>query len=395
MSRLIAVAMTCWVVLTAPAVPKLEAWFHMDKDNYMVGEPIYLTFKMTNTTDYPVEVEYSCLVYRIEVWRGMTPPTHPSCITAAGAGCSMAMIPLRPGASHTDRILLNQQHDFSKPGTYCVTATRYLNHSMKVSDQFELVIEPSEEDRLKLILQPYVADLESTRPDHRDEDIRVITSVAPPFLEKTIVGMLDSNYWNSAMAGLRRLNTERARSIIAGVATQQYGYRSVNKRDDPDGVDDARNLAIGYLGEMGDRCYLSLILDRASSAKPNSKTRRAATYAAATLGGADSLPFLLKLLQGQNRDDQILAARALPATASRAAVAVLIDLLRERDELLSGAALAGLISLTHRSPARDLNHKYLEAPAAQYPAWLRWWTRHAESAPIYSPKECGEVEPLE
>lgn len=50
--------------------------------------------------------------------------------------------------------------------------------------------------------------------------------------------------------------------------------------------------------------------------------------------------------------------------------------------------------MTHRSPFAD-GRFYNEVPSSQYARWAGWWSVHGGSAPVYGPRQCGEIEVLQ
>lgn|SRR6266436_3455321 len=87
------------------------------------------------------------------------------------------------------------------------------------------------------------------------------------------------------------------------------------------------------------------------------------------------------------------AVSALGYTGSRAAVLVLLGLLRSPDPDLGGYAVSALRQQTHRSAVDEL---WSENSQSQYSKWVEWWYREGISAHIYIYKatECGEIKLL-
>jgi HEAT repeat protein len=84
------------------------------------------------------------------------------------------------------------------------------------------------------------------------------------------------------------------------------------------------------------------------------------------------------------------AISALGYTGSRAAVPILLGLLRSPDPDLGGYAVSALRQLTHRSAVGEL---WSENSQSQYSKWVEWWNRDGISAPIYKATECGKLLP--
>lgn len=226
-------------------------------------------------------------------------------------------------------------------------------------------------------------DLQSNDVQRRIEAGQVIANLAPPFLEQTILRMLDSpqlRYF--AIRGLHNLGTPAAHQAFVDFVKQSGPVQSVGEYQD----------AIRYLGDIGDRNDLAVLLGVAHANPPDSYNRDLAMESAGRVGGDDAVPLLAGELKHQSIDVRQSAVRALYSTGSRAAVPVLMELLRSPDERVSGTAAFGLQVLTHYS-ATEPNSGI--KPAATYAKWTQWWNTHRESATIFKYDECGDVVPLE
>ena len=307
-----------------------------------------------------------------------------------GGSCASGAGSLGSGQTKTESILLNYQHDFSKPGTYEITATRELPYATADQDvrpngpmfyttaRLKFEIDRGDEATLEAILKPYVADL-TAKDDHRNTEAHiVIGSVAPLFLEDNVLAMLNSETTRGfAVTTLGKINTTRSRRALAGVAS---------------GDSEWKGSAIQELGAMGDPTYYPLVLRAAQNSKPGSGMRQTAIRAAAELGHDQVIPFLLTLLQSSEKWDRINAVQGMYESGSRLAVAPLIDLLRDYDDFIARMAAGVLVTLTHRTPVSS--GPYEKNAPAQYEVWRRWWSKYGETAPIYGPKDCGEIEQL-
>lgn len=246
----------------------------------------------------------------------------------------------------------------------------------------EIVIEPPQESLLKTEFQKYVQELRSGESRQKLEAAQVIANLAPPFLEETIIHMLDSERWSYlGIRGLRNLGTPSAhRALVAFV-----------KNSEPTPLFGAYQEAIRYIGEAGDRNDLDMLLEVAHSNLPESSSRELAIEAAGEAGGDDAVPLLARETKNASIDTRQAAVRALYFSGSRKAVPVLIELLRSPEERVSGTAEFGLQVLTHRFPA-GINAK--ENPASAYPKWIQWWNTHRDTATIFKYDECGESLPF-
>ncbi len=370
--------------LTSTASGQLESRLYLDKHEYQVGEPVYLGFDLTNNGTEPMQVitgnSYSfCGGYQIEI--SSDPSADLSSCSTLGFGwsCASGAWAIAPGETRHDKVLLNFEHDLSKAGIYSVRASRTLNYGSAAADLADL----SSGVQLKtesLFHRPYVADLHSKDEESQHEAARVIGTLAPPFLEDTILSMLDSAVTHLfALTGLRHLNTSRAREALARIVQGTSGYSY------------AKEQAIKYLSEMEDKKYFPLLLDEAKKQEANQA--RDYVLAAAQLGGEDAMPYVATLVSSSDAFSRANGVMALPLTGSRRAVPVLIDLLLSPDVDLARLASIGLIRLSHRSPF-ETGQWFSNSPSNEYANWIGWWRLRVDDAPIYGPNQCGKIEPL-
>ena len=106
-----------------------------------------------------------------------------------------------------------------------------------------------------------------------------------------------------------------------------------------------------------------------------------------------ALPYVVSLLNDADPFAHGNGVQALPETGSRQAVRILIELLRSRNVGAGKVASVGLIRLTHRSLLAT-GKWFSDAPSNDYAAWIRWWMREGDQAPVYGPNQCGRIDPL-
>lgn len=393
------IALLFGLILTSSTSAQLQGRLYLDKESYLVGEPVYLYFDLTNQGAEPLEIiignSYSlCGGYQIEV--SSDPSTEfSSCSPVGFAGsCAAGGRIIAPGETYRDKVLLNYEHSLTKPQTYDIRASRTLHYGfpgaalesrnfgvqIKAEALFHIRIGDASDESLAPIFQPYLADLNSKDSERQSEAARVIGSLAPSFLEATILSMLDSPVTRPfAIMGLRHLNTPRSREALASIVQTTSGYSY------------EKDQAIKYLSEMGDRTYFPLLLGEAMRHEPNQA--RDYVLAAAELGGEEAMPYVVSLVISPDPFSRANGVMALPLTDSRTAVPILIDLLRNQDIDLERLASIGLIRLTHLSPLGE-NRWFSDKPADDNPEWWNWWLSNGASAPIYGPSQCGKVESL-
>jgi len=384
------------LLLASTASAQLERRLYLEKDKYVVGEPIYLHFELTNNNTEPMQVmtgsRYSfCDGYQVQVSPDLS--AHSSCVSGGVGSCLGGTTIIKPGETWKDELLLNYEHDLSKAGMYDISASRTLRYDrpdvrmsansgieVKSEGLFHIRLEEGSAESLAAIFEPYVADLNAKDEERMREAARAIGSLAPRFLEDTILSMMDSPATRQfAVIGLRHLNTDRAREALAKFvkSTSYYSYD--------------REQAIKDLSEMGDKKYFPLLLDEAKNHEPNEA--RDYALAAARIGGEDAMPYVASLLSSPNPFTRANGVMALPETGSRRAVPILIELLRNSEMAVARLASIGLVRLTHRNPLTD-NRWYSDDPANEYQVWADWWMARGADAAIYGSGECDDIEPL-
>jgi hypothetical protein len=264
--------------LSLPAIAsQLDGHFYLSKKTYSAGEPIYLIFELDNKGADPIMIATAdplsfCGGYEIEL-PGVRSQESTGCYGGRAGSCTTSDEILLPGERHTDRIMLNQSYDLRQPGRYSLDVTHelpygpadgelsMLNEGTHVSfdAKLEIVIESSSDDKLKPEFQKYLQNLQSTDVRVRIEAAQVIADLAPPFLEGTILQMLNSpqlRYF--AIRGLRNLGTPSARQALASFVKNSQPIPTSGEYQD----------AIRYLGEIGDRSDLPVLVGVVYSSLP-------------------------------------------------------------------------------------------------------------------------------
>jgi len=239
----------------------------------------------------------------------------------------------------------------------------------------------SEKSKLVLHLsqQGFVVQLrpDGERPVLRDHRrVRRISVIVEGQLEDVLLAFADNpEFREFAPLAFHRLNTQRSMKALANLVkkTEVGSYENIKSAD--------------YLAESNDPQWFPLLQDVAQ------KHAQISNYVddAAELGGDGMLPTLVSLLSSPDKEfTRINAVTAMGSTGSRAAVPILLDLLKSSDTDIADRARYGLRMLTHRTPSDDQS----ESLQSEYPKWRQWWAREGSSAPIYKPTECGNLIPL-
>ena len=385
-ARVLVLALGCLGASAARA--QLQGHISMAKEMYVAGEPIYVHFEVTNTSQDAVQFVASdpynegCGDYVIEVSRGAA-LAHSSCKAAAREECNASSQILPSGETNRQNILVNYAHDVSKAGSYEIHAVRVMKYGplgaefndpagkreFKVEARFRIEVQKEDREALKEIYKVYVTNLESNDSEIQREAERAIVSGAPPWLEETIEGMVRrSSSREFALLGLKNLNTARSRERLAGILQNTSEYTEENE------------AAVAYLAELGDKKYFPVLLELAK--KQEADQGREYVVAAAELGGDDALPYLKELVGSKDANARANGVVGLGVTGSRAAVGVLVDVLKSASGELGKLVVESLVELTHRT-GEDAGK------------WAAWWEASGASAKVYGRRECGEVVGLE
>ncbi len=366
--------------------------FYLEKATYVPREPVVLYFEVTNEGTEPLSIyqadPYSFgSGYQIK-WHG-GPDTATSCSPfGIGGSCVSSDTLLPAGKKYVERLLLNFEHDLTSPGEYSIEAARAFpsasanleyfaapKDTLEVRDTLHFTVDSNATLDPKA-LQPWVEQLKSSDPSKRQEAARTLASIAPLQLEGTLLSFADvAEFRQFAPLAFHRIGTPRSLAALA----------SIVKKAQP-GTNEHMESA-RYLADSGDQQWFPLLQDVAIE---NAQNSIYPDYAA-TLGGEKMLPTLISLTSSPNR--QFIAVNAVTAmgfTGSRAAVPILIELLKNLDPDIADRARYGLRLLTHRAISLDNT----DNPQYGYLQWSRWWALEGASAPIYKASDCGEVTQL-
>lgn len=367
--------------------------FYLEKDTYAVGEPVFVYFETTNSGTQPQNVyradPYSfCSGYSIHASSDL--PKYSSCEPMAIAGsCLSSDRSIEPGKKITERILLNYDHKIDSAGTYEIDVEKHLVFAPNDEDFFS-ASKTTVDVRTQLSFrvddsvawngveqQAWVEQLHSADSSTRQEAALTLASVAPKSLEPLLLSFAynpDFRRW--APLAFHRLNTPESLAALAKML-------KTTSPGTGEHVEAAR-----YLAETGDPKWFPALLQVAQKDLKNGNY----VYDAAEAGKEQMLPVLFPLLNDSDRENiRPIAVSALGYTASRAAIPMLLNLLRSDEPGTAQRALYGLRLLTHRDIGGD---HWFDNPQSQYPAWLKWWNSEGASAHIYSATECGETTPL-
>ena len=387
------------------AASPLVGHFRLAEGQPVVGGPVFVIFELTNNGAQPLRIQMAsplspCAGYLFQI--DGEKRADGTCDGLSGYSCGAGTIELAPGAKTTQRVLLNYYYALSHPGPYHVHAKRAVRwwpaahelfgeHGEQeiFEDVFAIELKPASTAELRAVFSPYLEASTSENIQTREEAMQSIIFLAPPFLEDTLLKMLDSEQWGSALVGLRHLNTPRAREALAKIV--EFGVPIAPDADNLEAAErsDEPSAAMKYLGEMGDAAYFPLLLKATQQAPLGTQTRIYGTEAVAKLGGSDALSFLASEINASSEGQRIQGALGMSLTESRDAVPILIELLRSSDEQIRQVAEISLERLTHRAATSDEASSLV--PAWLHKTWQTWWTSNSAAAAIYAHDECGET----
>jgi hypothetical protein len=367
--------------------------FYLDKSAFVPGEPVFLYFKVanngTNAENIQAADPYSfCSGYQVTV-SSDRPPESSCSPVGVGGSCFSSSKLIPPGKSQVERLLLNFDNNLGIPGEYVVEATRQLPHASVDVDFFRasqdtLEVHSTlyfrvEQNRTPLaphVFSPWINQLRSPDSMERREAARTLASLAPKFLEDTLLAFADHpEFRQFAPLAFHRLNTPKSMAAMAELLTKTEPgtFEHMTSAD--------------YLAKSADQQWFPLLLDIAQ------KKPQIGNYVddAAELGGDQMLPALIELARSADREfTAINAVTAMGSTGSRAAVPILLGFLRDANPDIAERARFALRQLTHRTADADTEG----SPQSEYPRWARWWAREGTTAPIYRVGDCGDLVPL-
>ena len=389
------------VALGSWAQAQVEAHFSLPKGKYVAGEAVLLEYTVRNDGGQPVNILSAtpntfCSGYVVKVNRIDIAEPHGCGGGMSGGSCLSSARTLKPGESVTEHFMVNDHDQMRTPGSYRISAVRELPTSMesdlialpsgpkvKTSAEFDVEVVEADAQHVRSTLLPYFADLSSDDWLRRSTAEQVVGTLSSPAVEDLVLGLNDTPRKDIAIRALAAVNTPATRKQLADIALNN-GQDRFSEQD--------RFSAAGALGGSGDRSYWPLLRDMAARQPP--EQAGGLFLSAARLGGEEAVPWLRDLLRSPDVRLKGAAIFPLASTASRQAVPLRIDMIGDDEEHIPEAAQNALVQLTHHT----FNPKQIVPSdrAAAHAAWIRWWSRNAESAPIYKPGEyCGNAAPLE
>jgi HEAT repeat protein len=386
------------LTLSAPLFAQdIEARFTTEKLIYLSGEPVFVVLSVSNKGSAPVWVDFGrpdlyCTNFAIEVPGAESAREQWGCGIGGSCGRSLREVPA--GKRISVRRLVNEEFRLQRPGAYAVQAHTTISvrahdlwdsapiEQMTLSDAMNIGVQQGDEEQLKAVFQPIVAELDSPDLVRRGEAAEAVTELAPPFLEDILIGLTKTGYAFGAISALRKADTVKTRDALERIAIS--GDNSM-----------LRIEAIRNLGRTDDETYVPSLLRLLNS--PEIQIQGAAAEAVGNLAGAAAVKDLVVLVSSPDSQTRQAGANGLQYTHARQAVPVLIELLLDSDMNLRRTALNGLAVLTHRVALDGNDWADVTSPqssASVHQRWLSWWNFHGNTSDIYGMRECARFEPL-
>ena len=370
----------------------------MEKSAYLIGEPVYVVFSVSNRSKDPIWVGFGptdilCQNFHIEVPGPDLAREQWGCGVAASCGSSLWEV--APGKTTALRQLLNREFRLERPGTYVVRAYTTITvrsqnlwsspplDEYKVSDNLNMEVQAGVEEQLQAAFRPIVEDLSSTDLNRRGEAAAAIIETAPPFLGDVLIDLAKTNYGFAAMTALRKVDSQKTRDALARIATDS-------------GNQIFRVEAIRNLGRTSDGTYLPALLQLMKST--DIQIQGAAAEAAADLAGATAVPAIKVLLSSADVQTRQVGANGVEHAHAREAVPILIGLLLDSDSSIRQTAVSGLSLLTHRVAFEGNQWADVTAPQSAsnvHQRWVAWWKSQGNGIEIHGMNDCTRPESLD
>jgi len=399
------------VRITTPPLGKLrlEGGFSLAKTNYFTGEPIWVTFAVTNTGAITAcfpdggrfegagrDGRYSISATR-DNGQAVGEPVQPMGIYG-GLGTTWV---LKPGETYSREVLANFWCAFTNAGRYALTCKRTLN-LLTEEQRLRAVIEEAYpavqfQTRLSIRLsedQRAMADYVKTLParlNSRPADDKVLhelralanarCAAALPAIEQ--LALTEGNFQREAVEWLGKFQPEQAAPILRKVAETSEGWTKAealkalahwNLEDNTERVlaelrssdAEAKRAALLAVAQKPNPAWFTQLLGMGED--PDAIVRRYLSAALAAFNDQRAVPVLRKRLLDADPDRfiRIWAAQALGKLGHKDGVAEMMDLWLHDKTGARHNALAVLMELTGQDYGDDTE------------AWREWWEREGK-----------------
>ena len=408
--------------LSAVAQVNYVVHFEMDNSRFLVGGPVFCNFTIRNTGLQTLAFRYRSPSRVLESSLEQEPRFRLSAVDGrrlpdpAPAPCGGAKgtivygsVTLPPGQLHTERWLLNQWGQISKPGRYHVRAERRLplftlsptNHEFSEKpvayalaiDDLTFDVEAAGESQLEAAFQPFLSALEDPKEPDPAEAALVITALPHPFLLQPLIAMASATHpgrWDrkQALEGLARLGTPAAWQAVLKIACGEEACAdsSSNKAHQKKALD-LRGYAVLLLAEKRDSLFLPPLLELASHAPDglSGDVLRALGF----FHDPRAYQALYDKLHSPDPTDRMNAILGLKNAATKEVVPALIAMLNDPEPTVRQVANFALQGITnHKIALSNKGFRMESAQAAEL--WHAWWRENAASFVPKAPVVCRD-----
>jgi hypothetical protein len=358
--------------------------FKLDKDSYIVGEPLMFTLEFKNTG--------SETIYLFPKVPGECTSAFDFSMTGPGQWCEVPWkipceepLELKAEDVYSEGWPLDFWYRIEKPAKYKTTITldtRYLNpkrgvQSLHITSDLELQVILGDPADVERELAKWQAQLNDADFNKRHDALDVLSTVAPTYFHDEIFRLArDEDPFNveHAVGALGRLNTDEARTLLAEILARPSLANEAGEA--------SRIHAIEELGLSGDASYLPVLLPHVQHTSDHES--ELAAVAVGRLGGGAAVPSLRTLLASSRVEDRLHSVAGLGNASSPEAVEALIDALRDKDKTVRDQAEVSLVEMTGHSVTKPGQ----ASPSALQleNLWRAWWAKHGADAKLNPPR---------
>ncbi len=394
--------------------------FSLEKEEFLLGEPIFCTYSIQNTGTRPFAFSYRLPRrvlnrdleqeprFRVTDSTGQSlPDPAPKPCGGAKGSVVYGSVSLPPGQTHTERWLLNEWARFSVSGRYRVRAERRLpllaldpatgraaEHAAAFAmaiNELTFEVRPATDAELDRVFQPYAKMLDERRDSNLAEAFLVATTLPRPLFLPQLAAMARVPAdeparagWDrrQALEGLARLGTPAAWESIAKVARGEVFARDA-PQPNPGSRGDAalRAYAVLLLGEKADKAFLPVLLDTIASAPE--EIRGDVLRSLGFFHDPRANQVLFDKLHAASPADRVNAILGLKNLESKDAVPALLAMLNDPEAQVRQVANFALEGLTGQKTKLSAKASREES-ARVAERWHAWWREKGGSfAPVH------------
>jgi hypothetical protein len=415
------------LLLAAPTAGTAQvsyvARFTLEKQTFLVGEPIFCTFTIRNTGSEVFAFSYRApsrllnpeleseprFLVRDDAGRPVEDPAPHPCGGAKGSAV-YGSVQFPPGQTHTERWLLNQWARFSRPGRYHVRAERRLplfgldstrqNFSDRPAafalaiNELTLEVSPAQDDELRIRFGPYLKALNNPGAPGFNEAALAVTTLPQPFLLDELVKLAGpppkGQKWDreQALEGLGRLGTPAAWQAILKIALGEG--KPATTRAAGSSTDALRAYAVLLLGEKGDEAFLTPLLGMLPQAPESLRGGVLRTLGFFHAPRANQV--LFDRLHSRDVNDRVNAILGLRNLENKNSIPALIAMLDDASSEVRQVADFALRQLTGKGVTRSPQASVAEAEPAGRRAgeWQAWWRENGGKFVVPAQPPCRD-----